>query len=135
MQALYPDLPLYVVAEFQPQSGIWIPYNPYRSLRENLARSRLALAGQRIRLAGVLLVPRMPLRRMRLMALLLSPIGFLAFNEHLDSFMLRPRCLGAIARHITWRVTNFLRWHRRRGIDWAWHLAMAAGRIAAWQKL
>src|SRR5436309_8171526 len=82
MQALYSDLPLYVVSEFPPAAGIWIPYHPRRSLRENLAKCRAALAGRRIRLGGVLLVPQMPYRRMRLMALLLSPVAFLAFNEH-----------------------------------------------------
>ena len=36
---------------------------------------------RRILLAAVLLVPQVPYRRMRLMALLLSPAGFLAYNE------------------------------------------------------
>src|SRR5689334_24899189 len=110
MQALYPELPLYVVSEFQPASdAAWIRYHPRRSLRESMAQCRAALAGKRIRLAGVLLVPRMPYRRMRLLALLLAPVGFLAFNEQLDSFMLRPRCLGTIARHLWWRTRNFIR--------------------------
>jgi glycosyltransferase involved in cell wall biosynthesis len=133
MQALYPDLPLYIVSEFPPAEGAnWIPYHPRRSLRENLAKCRAALTGNRIRLAGVLLVPQMPYRRMRLMALLLSPVGFLAFNEQLDSFMLRPRCLGIIARHLWWRAKNFVRWQSRR--DWrltaSYWLALAAGLVA-----
>ena len=137
MQALYPELPLYVVAEFRPAGNIlWIRYHPRRSLRENLAQCRAALAGRRIRLAGVLLVPRMPYRRMRLMALMLSLRGFLAFNEQLDSFMLRPRCLGTIARHLWWRTKNFVRWQARQ--DWRalaryWQ-ARAAGWLAALQK-
>jgi GT2 family glycosyltransferase/glycosyltransferase involved in cell wall biosynthesis len=136
MRDIYPELPLYVVSEFPPANGIWIPYHPRRTLRENLAKCRAALAGKRIRLAGVLLVPRMPYRRMRLLALLLAPLGFLAFNEQLDSFMLRPRCLGTIARHLWWRTKNFLRWQRRRdwGMWWTYSLAMAAGSIAALQK-
>src|SRR5581483_419787 len=136
MQALYPNLPLYVVSEFPPPDGIWIPYHPRRSLSENLAKCRAALAGRRIRLGGVLLVPQMPYRRMRLMALLLSPVAFLAFSEHLDSFMLRPRCLGTIARHLWWRCKNFLRWQRRRDwrMTWTYSLAMAAGWITALAK-
>jgi GT2 family glycosyltransferase/glycosyltransferase involved in cell wall biosynthesis len=136
MRGLYPDLPLYVVSEFPPGEGIWIPYHPLRSLRENLAKCRAAIGGRSIRLSGVLLVPQMPYRRMRLMALVLSPAAFLAFNEQLDSFMLRPRCLGTIARHLWWRTKNFLRWQRRR--DWpAWRtywLAMAAGWVTALAK-
>ena len=45
MQALYPDLPLYVVSEFPPDAGIWIPYHPRRTLRENLAKCLAALQG------------------------------------------------------------------------------------------
>ena len=134
LQALYPELPLWVVSEFRPAAADvqWIPYHPRRSLRENLAKCRAALEGKRVRLAGVLLVPQMPYRRMRVMALLLSPRGFLAFNEQLDSFMLRPRCLGTIVRHFGWRARNFLRWQMRQ--DWrlriAYRLALAAGWIA-----
>ena len=110
MQALYPELPLWVVSEFPCEQGQWIPYSPARSLRDNLGRCRAALRGKKIRLAGVLLVPRMPYRRMRLMALLLAPLAFLAFNENLDNFMLRPWTAGVILRHLAWRARNLL-WH------------------------
>jgi GT2 family glycosyltransferase len=54
---------------------------------------------------------------MRLVALALSPRGFLAFNENLNHFMLRPAQLPAIARHIAWRVKNAARWLRRTSFD------------------
>jgi glycosyltransferase involved in cell wall biosynthesis len=111
---IYPELPLYVVAEFPPHRGEWIPYHPYRSWRDNIDACRAALAGKQIRLAAVLLVPRVPYRRMRLMALVLSVRGFLAFNENLDSFMLRPRSVPNILRHMAWRTANFFRWHLRK---------------------
>ena len=138
MTALYPELDLYVVSEFPPEEGRWIPYHIARSLRENLARCRAELKGAGIRLAGVLLVPQMPYRRMRMMALLLSPVGFLAFNENLDSFMLRPRCLLAICRHLFWRCRNFVRWYltprkwRFQGLHWG---ASAAGWLARCVKM
>ena len=113
LAALYPELPLYVVAEFAPHRGEWIPYHVKRGFRENLEACRAAFAGKSIRLAAVLLVPRMPYRRMRLIALVLSMRGFLAYNENLDSFMLRPRSVPNIARHIAWRCTNFARWQLR----------------------
>ena len=151
MRGLFPDLPLYVVSEFPPRWGEWIPYHVSHSLRLNMARCRAALKGNRIRLAGALLVPNVPYRRMRLMALLLSPSGFLGFNENLDSFMLRPRSLPAIARHLAWRVGNYLRWQWRPGgslykwlwrarhprefaLPWLYRRALAAGWLAAVSK-
>ena len=110
-----------------------------RSFRENLARCRAAWKGKRVRLAGVLLVPRVPYRRMRLIALLVSPIGFLAFNEHFGSFMLRPRCAGTILRHLLWRTKNFFRSQVRQGgvlyglarpARWKMPLLRAAAHIA-----
>ncbi len=115
---LYPELPLYVVSEFAPHRGEWIQYHPYRSFGENLAACRAALEGKTLRLAAVLLVPRVPYRRMRLLALVLSLRGFLAYNENLDSFMLRPRSLPGILRHMAWRFTNFFRWHFRADNPW-----------------
>ena len=64
--ALYPELPLYVVSEFPPAQGKWVPYHVNRTLWENLARCRAALGGARVRLAAVLLVPQVPYRRMRI---------------------------------------------------------------------
>src|SRR5439155_614443 len=83
------------------------------------------------------LVPNVPFRRMRLLALLLSPRGFLAFNENLNHFMLRPASAPAIARHFVWRLTNALRWGVRsaRKADWPllarYGLAILAGHVHA----
>ena len=74
---------------------------------------------------------------MRLAALLLSPAGFLAFNENLNDFMLRPRCLPAILRHAAWRVKNLLRWSVRaaRRADWPALFWYAAARAAGFLRL
>ena len=48
---------------------------------------------------------------MRLLALVLAPLYFLAVNEHLNDFMLRPASLPATARRLLWRLRNFTRWH------------------------
>src|SRR5580704_13393137 len=111
MRAIFPELPLYVVSDFPPaQTDLtWVRYRG--TLGENLARCRSAFRGKSIRLAGVLLVPNVPFRRMRLLALILAPFYFLAVNENLNDFMLRPGSLPAIARHLTWRIGNFFRWH------------------------
>jgi glycosyltransferase involved in cell wall biosynthesis/GT2 family glycosyltransferase len=136
MRALFPELPLYVVSDFPPEDADlrWVPYRVNRSLRDNLARCLEELRGQRIRLAGVMLVPNVPFRRMRLMALLLSPLGFLAFNENLNNFMLRPQAVPAILRHVAWRAKNAVRWSLRaaRQADWGVEWAYARARVAGW---
>jgi GT2 family glycosyltransferase/glycosyltransferase involved in cell wall biosynthesis len=151
MQQLHPELPLYVVSEFAPESGRWIPYHPLWSFRENLSRCIAEFRGKRIRYAGVLLVPRAPYLRMRLIALLLAPGAFMGFNENLNHFMLRPRSGFAIARHIAWRAKSAIRYQLRPGGDvytFFWRMprprewrrplaflaATLAGRVAAWTK-
>jgi glycosyltransferase involved in cell wall biosynthesis len=114
LRNVFPELPLYVVSEFPPAAKDvrWVRY--HGGFFENLARSRAACCGKSIRLAGVLLVPNVPFRRMRLLALVLAPLYFLAFNEHLNDFLLlRPASLPAIARHMLWRMRNFIHWQLR----------------------
>ena len=134
VRALYPELPLWVVSDFPPGDPDlkWIRYRVNRPFAENLRRCREELRGHQIRLAAVMLVPNVPFRRMRLMALALSPRGFLAFNENLNHFMLRPESMPAIARHIAWRAANALRWsvHTARKTDWARLARYAAARVA-----
>lgn len=137
MRALLPELPLWVVADFAPEDRElkWIRYRVNRGLAENLRNCREEVAGYTIRLAGVMLVPNVPFRRMRVMALILSPRAFLGFNENLNNFMLRPSSVPTIARHIAWRARNMLRWSVRAARKANWRLlleyaaAMAAGAL------
>jgi GT2 family glycosyltransferase/glycosyltransferase involved in cell wall biosynthesis len=108
MQDLAPGLPLYVVSEFRPPAGRWIPYHPNWSMAENLALCHARLAGKQVKFSAVILEPRMPYWRMRWIGFRISPRGFLLFNENLDHFMPRPRCAGAILGHVRWRVKSFL---------------------------
>lgn len=110
-----PELELYVVSEFPPPQGRWIPYHIERSFRDNLASCRAALSGKRIALAGIIAQPHTPYWRMRLIPFLLAPLQTLVYNENLDHFMLRPRSAPTIARHLGWRVKNFLRWQLNPG--------------------
>ncbi|HEX4621278.1 MAG TPA: glycosyltransferase, partial [Myxococcaceae bacterium] len=144
LRDLYQDLPLWVVSNFPPEdpSLKWIRYRVNRTFAENLRRCREELRGHEIRLAGVMLVPNVPFRRMRLLALVLSPRAFVAFNENLNHFMLRPASLPAIARHIAWRAANVLRWTLRavRTADWPQIARYAAATLAGilrpkWQSL
>jgi GT2 family glycosyltransferase/glycosyltransferase involved in cell wall biosynthesis len=139
MRELLPELPLFVVAEFPPGAPdvIWVPYHVNRNFRENWARCRAVLAGKSVRLAGVLLVPNVPYRRLRLLAFLLAPLQIVAFNENLNHWMLRPRCAWTIARHFAWRMRNFLRWHFGRDgtlarRDWPSDFWYAAARVSGW---
>ncbi len=105
---LAPGPPLYVVSEFPCPDGKWIRYHPRRSFWENFRRCRFVLRGRRVRLAAVLLEPRMPYRRMVALALLLGRSRLLVFSENLDHFRLHPRCAGVMLRHALWRLREFL---------------------------
>ncbi|HET8547323.1 MAG TPA: glycosyltransferase, partial [Bryobacteraceae bacterium] len=122
---LYPGLPLYVVAEFPPPRGQWIPWHIGRTLRDNIALIRSTIGGRRIRVAALLGQPRMPYWRMRLVPFLLAPLRTLVYNENLDHIALRPRSLPHIAKHFAWRGGNLVRWELRPGgtvYTWAWRL-------------
>lgn len=116
LRALYPEIPLTVVSEFPPpQECRWIPYHVERSLADNLALCRASLRDREVRLSAVILQPKMPYWRMRAVAFLLAPFHFLAFNENLGHFMLRPGSAGTICRHLLWRARNFVRWELSPG--------------------
>src|SRR5258705_12556042 len=110
MHKLFPELPLVVVSEFPVAGARWIPYPVARGLRENLALFRWHFRDQRIRLSAVILQPRTQYRQMRLIAFLVAPRNFLAFNENFGHFMLRPQSLATIVRHVLWRTRNLLVW-------------------------
>ena len=126
LETVAPGLPLYVVAEFAPPRGKWIPWFLGRTLAQNRARVADALSGKQIVWAALILQPRMPYWPMRLAALLASPARLLCFNENLDHFALHPRSVTSIFRHLLWRTTNFIRWETRPG-GWfytqVWRLA------------
>ncbi len=132
MRALYPELPLWVVSDFPPDDAglLWIRYRTSRGFLENLRTCREAVRGREMRLAAVLLAPNVPFRRMRAVALVLSPRAFIAFNEHLQHFMLRPAQLPTMLRHAAWRAKNLARWALR--LDWPRLLHYSAATIAGW---
>lgn len=111
LRGIYPELPLWIVADFPPEdkSLKWIPYRLGRGIGLNVARIRAAVGDRQVRLAAVMLVPNVPFQAMRWAAFLISPRGFIAFNENLDNFMLRPGSLPAMLRHAAWRLGNLLR--------------------------
>ncbi|MEO7145496.1 MAG: glycosyltransferase, partial [Bryobacteraceae bacterium] len=148
---IFPDLPLIVVSEFQPDDGEWIPWHLARSFRENFALVRSRLDGRQIRLAAVIVVPKAPHRVMGLAALLMAPLRVAVFNENLDHFMLRPGSAAAIVGHIAWRIREFVTFETHPGghvYTWAWRMrhpsrlrrpwlyraALAAGVLAAFWK-
>ncbi len=118
LSAILPELPLVIVSEFPPPSGVaaeWIPYHFKRAWGENRALVRSTLGARRIRIAAVILEPRTPHWPLRLIGFTLAPLYFLAFNEHGEHFMLRPRSIPPITCHLIWRMKNFFRWQFQRG--------------------
>lgn len=107
MREILPELPLVVVSEFPPKHERWIRFPVARGFFDNLALVRWHFRDKHVRLSAVILQPRMPYWRMRLIGFLLSPWNFLAMNENFGHFMLRPRSAGTILRHLLWRTRNF----------------------------
>jgi GT2 family glycosyltransferase/glycosyltransferase involved in cell wall biosynthesis len=110
---IFPELPLIVVSEFPTPEGEWIPYHLRRSWRENRDLIRARLAGRTIRLAAVILEPRIPHWRLRALGFTLAPLRFLAFNETGQHFMLHPRNVPSMLRHLVWRAKNLIRSQRQ----------------------
>ncbi|MCC6585178.1 MAG: glycosyltransferase [Bryobacterales bacterium] len=126
MQAIAPEMPLYVVSEFKVDGAHWIPYHLGRTLQQNLALVRSALKGKRIAYSAVILQPRMPYWQMRLLGFRLGGLKTIFFNEQLDHWMLRPASAGTIARHFLWRGGNLVRWELQPGgatYTFFWRLA------------
>ena len=114
-RTLLPELPLIVVAEFAPPEGEWIPWHVKRTWRENRAWVRSKLGPRKLRLAAVILEPRTPYWGLRALGFALAPLYFLAYNENGEHFMLRPRSVPSMVRHILWRVKNFFKWQLNPG--------------------
>ncbi len=116
MRALLPEIPLVVVSEFPPSDDCrWIPFHLHRDFRDNLALCRASLQDNTVRLSAIILQPRMPYWPMRAIGFVLSPWNFLAFNEDLGHFMLRPRSVPTILKHLLWRCRNFAVWELSPG--------------------
>ena len=147
-RAIFPELPLVVVSEFPATEGEWIPYHLRRSWSENRELIQARLAGRHIRLAAVILEPRIPHWRLRALGFALAPLHFLAFNETGEHFMLRPRGIPTMLRHVIWRAKNLVRSQRQpesstyRAMEWfrkpgkfrlsmLYRMAMARGRSLA----
>ncbi len=110
---IYPELPLLLVAEFAPgglyKNETWVRYHLHRSREENEALVRAALAGRPIRLSAIILEPRIPHWPMRRLGFGIAPWQAVIFNETGTHFMLRPRSLPAMAKHVLWRLRNLVR--------------------------
>ncbi len=115
MKNILPELPLVVVSEFLPGAGEWIPFHVKRKWKENRALVQAKLDGRKVRIAAVILEPRTPYWGLRMLGLAIAPLYFLAFNEEGEHFMLRPRSVPNIARHVMWRIRNFVRWQVHPG--------------------
>ncbi|MDZ4799297.1 MAG: glycosyltransferase [Bryobacteraceae bacterium] len=138
-----PEAELFVVSEFPPPAGRWIPYRIGRSWDDNVARIESALQGRPIAYSAIVLEPKSTYARLRWMSWRFAPFRTLFYNHNLDHYMLRPRGLPALARHVWWRLREHLVFQTHPGGDlytWLWRLrhpsqmrrplAFAAARIA-----
>jgi len=111
-RTIFPELPLVVVSEFPVSDAEWIPYHILRTSKENRDLIQARLGNRRVRLAAVILEPRIPHWRLRALGFATAPLHFLAFNETGEHFMLRPRSFPTMLRHVIWRMKNLVRSQR-----------------------
>ena len=152
MAKLPGQVPIHVVGEFPPPVGKWIPWNPARPFADNYSRLMADLSDEEVLFAGIILQPNMPYWSMRWAAFRGFGRRLVFYNDDLNHFMLRPRSLPVIARHLWWRTKNFIRWETRPGgtvYTWFWRafhptslrrpvlftMGKWAGRIASGQAL
>ena len=123
-RVIFPEVPLVVVSEFPVSDAEWIPYHIRRTWKENRDLIRARLGDRRVRLAAVILEPRIPHWRLRALGFAQAPLHFLAFNETGEHFMLRPGSVPTMLRHAAWRAKNLMRSQRQaesamyRALEW-----------------
>ncbi len=118
MRQVGEDLPLYIVSEFAPPSGHWIPYHPLRSAADNMARIGRQLAALDVGLAGIYLDPTTPYWPLRRLAWrLTSWRSWVLFSTDLNHYMLRPRSFPALAKFGLWRAREVMRFQLHPGGD------------------
>ncbi|MGH9557964.1 MAG: glycosyltransferase family 2 protein, partial [Bryobacteraceae bacterium] len=109
MTEIFPGLKLLVVSEFPPPAGEWVRYHIKRSLGENCALVHASLKGRGIQIGAMILEPRIPHWKLRLLGLRLAPAHLLIFNETGAHFALRPRGIPMMVHHGMWRARNSVR--------------------------
>jgi len=116
MRHIGEDLPLYVISEFPPPQGHWIPYHPLRP--DNRARIQRQLQSLEVRLAGIYLDPKVPYWPLRRLAFDVTTWrSWVFFSTDLNHYMLRPRSLPAVSRFLAWRLSEVLRFQLQPGGD------------------
>jgi len=115
MKAIFPDLPLVVVSEFQPPAGEWIRYHIKRTPEENESFILSKLAGRPIRLGAMILEPKTPHQALRRLGRKMTPLfRMLVFNEEGQHFVLRPDNAHVMLRHGLWRMSNLVRTQKKK---------------------
>lgn len=71
--SLDPGIPLWVVSEFEPAQGQWIPYHVFRGVESNIESIKASLGGRRIHYATMLYSSTVPVTKMRAVARAIAP--------------------------------------------------------------
>lgn len=112
--ALRPELPLIVISESQPSTGLWIQYHSDQTFANNLRRCRRTLDGKRIEVGVMMLQSQNPYRKLQAIPFFVRAECLLAANENMDYFEVRVRAAGTILRHLRWRAGEW--WHRIKSV-------------------
>ena len=85
LAAEHPELPIVTVSEFPVEGARWIAFHPKRVFAENLRAIRAALANEKAVRAALLLVPRVPFRNLRMIAILTSGRNLHVYDRNLNA--------------------------------------------------
>ncbi len=104
------DSPLFVVAEFEPAQGRWIPWHVYRPLSENLTAIRAELTGHRIESAHMALAAGTAYAPLRKAARLIAVRSLRAWDEDFREITLAgyPAWFLRSRRHEIARIRKWL---------------------------
>ena len=95
-----PEIPLGVIAEFEPHRGRWIPYHFLRSPEDNIASVRAALGDKQIHSSAMVFSSAVPVAKMRALARAIAP-NTVAFDDSLRPVTFASHLLRRAAQAVT----------------------------------
>ena len=116
-EVVAPNVELWVVSEFPPARGKWIPYRITATPKENLKAIREAIDGYRVLFCALSMQPGAPYGDLRWLAVRIGRGRTLVFNENYDHFALRPSSWRPILRYVGWKTREYVVWQTHPGGD------------------
>ncbi len=98
--AIDPEIPLWVISEFEFPCDHWMPFHVLRSVEENTEAVRAALAGKQIQSAAMVFSSAVPVVKMRALAKAIAP-DTVAFDDSLRPVSFAAHLMRQAAEAVT----------------------------------